>query len=175
MGLRAARTESGPPDVAGASVSFWIGRVYYNYVGLLERTLAARGLDSHVRPGMGHILFALFERDGCIIRDIKERTQLSPSTLTAMLGRMERAGLLTLGRDGSDGRAVRVKLTPLGRSLESRCRAVAEDLEAMLGEGMSESERRALIRSLEKLVANIRKYAGNGVAGAAKSRKGRAI
>ena len=57
-----------------------IGRAYYAYVGLLERVLAETGLDRHVRPGMGHILFALFEEDGRNIKEIAARTQLSGST-----------------------------------------------------------------------------------------------
>ena len=39
---------------------FFISRAFYAYVGYLERLLEELGLDEHLRPGMGHVLFALF-------------------------------------------------------------------------------------------------------------------
>src|SRR5262245_57095570 len=38
-------------------VIWHIGRTYYAYIGLLERVLAVTGLDRHLRPGMGPVLF----------------------------------------------------------------------------------------------------------------------
>ncbi len=115
-------------------VVWHIGRAYYAYVGVLEQVLAETGLDEHLRPGMGHILFALFEQDGRSIKEIATRTQLSSSTLTGMLTRMEKAGIIARRRDDEDGRGVR--LTRLGRSLEPRCRLVAERLGEILRAGM---------------------------------------
>ena len=122
------------------AVCFALGRAYYNYLGLLERVLAVSGLDRYVRPGMGHILFALFEQDDRVIKDIVARSQLSYSTLSGLLARMEKAGLIACRRDETDGRAVRVCLTPLARSLEPRCHAAVRRInEVMLGK-MSEAE-----------------------------------
>ena len=60
-------------------MSFYLGRAYYAYVGLLERVLANHDLDGHLRPGMGHVLFALFEQDDCIIRDLGTGDATSPA------------------------------------------------------------------------------------------------
>src|SRR5262245_7378284 len=136
-------------------LSFYIGRAYYNYKLLLERTLRDLGLDRLVSPGMGHLLFALFEEDDCIIRDLAEKTRLSFPTLTQMLRKMEGAGLVRSRRDPEDGRAVRIRLTPLGRSIEPRCRKVLVRLNRVLESGLSRKDvvraKRALARMIESM------------------------
>jgi len=136
-------------------ICFSVGRVHYNYIGFLERLLSETKLDKHVAPGMGQILFALFEEDNRIIKDIGARVRLSPSTLTALLDRMCRTGLVTRHRDRADGRAVRVSLTPLARSLEPKCWELVDALEKTLQAGMSPEEIRTLKDLLSRVVNNI--------------------
>jgi DNA-binding MarR family transcriptional regulator len=115
-------------ELAGLEHSLiWdVGRVYYSYVGLLERVLKEQQLDHILRPGMGVVLFALYKKDQVSIKELAEYSQLACSTLTGVLQRMEGAGLITRSRDAVDGRLVRVSLTKLGRQLESKCRDVAQ-------------------------------------------------
>jgi DNA-binding MarR family transcriptional regulator len=122
------------------AVCFALARAYYNYLGLLERILAETGLDQHVRPGMGHILFALFEKDDQVIKDIAARVRLSYSTLSGLLARMEKAGVVACRRDDRDGRAVRVCLTPLGRSLEPKCHQTVARINRVMLSGLSDAE-----------------------------------
>lgn len=170
MAFPSARSKEHSAEQSDA-LSFYIGRVYYNYIGLLERRLMDLSLGKYVRPGMGSVLFALFQNDSCIIKDICARVQLSPSTLTALLSKMKRAGLVMLRRDNSDGRAVRVTLTPLGRFLEPKCCALLSGIEATLQEGLSEEEVQNLKRSLSKMIDNIRKSAGTRNASLSKIRE----
>ena len=144
-----------PRAAALEELSFWIGRAYYNYKLLLERTLRGRGLDRHITAGMGHILFTLFEEDGVILRDIAEKTRLSSPTITVMLRKMETCGLVALSPDAEDGRAVRVRLTPLGRSIEARCWKVLSRLNAVLGEGLTSNEVSRTKRALARMVGNM--------------------
>jgi DNA-binding MarR family transcriptional regulator len=143
-------------------LSFWIGRAYYNYKLLLERTLRGLGLDRHVSPGMGHILFTLFEEDGCILRDIAAKTRLSSPTITVMLRRMEKAGLVEMRRDEQDGRAVRVRLSALGHSIETRCWRALARLNAVLGRGLASREIELAKRTLARMVENMRKDEDSG-------------
>lgn len=115
--------EVAPPP---SSIIWDLGRAYFAYVGLLERVLVEQKLDHVLRPGMGVVLFALYEKDRVSIKELAERSQLACSTLTGVLQRMEDAGLVTRRRDASDGRLVRIGLTKLGRKLESKCREVAQ-------------------------------------------------
>jgi len=145
-------SETDPLD----EIAWHIGRAYYAYVGLLEQILAETGLDRHLRPGMGHILFALFEQDGRSIKEIAARTQLSGSTLTGMLTRMEKAGVIGRRRDDEDGRVIRVRLTPLGRSLEPRCRQVVGTLGEVFHAGMGTKDALLAKRLLRRLTEAMR-------------------
>lgn len=116
------------PDKLQRSLIWEVGRAYFAYVGLLERVLVVQKLDHILRPGMGVVLFALYEQDQVSIKDLAERSQLACSTLTGVLQRMESAGLITRSRDTVDGRSVKITLTKLGRKLESKCREVAQQM-----------------------------------------------
>ena len=143
-------------------LTFYIGRAYYNYKLLLERLLADVGLDRHVRPGMGHILFALFDEEDVIIRDIVERTKLAAPTITVILKEMEREGLVERRRDAEDGRSVRVRLTPLGRSLEPRRRSALRRMQGVLQRGLSPREADRTRRSLARMIESMREEMSGG-------------
>jgi DNA-binding MarR family transcriptional regulator len=136
-------------------LSFLVGRVYYNYVALLSVHLAKTGLGEHLIPGMGNILFVLFEEDDLPMKAITERASIAASTLTGMVKRMEAAGLVERRRDGADGRSVRLALTPLGRSLRPRCLELAERMEGFLNAGLSGGEQEMLRELLSRVAGNI--------------------
>lgn len=145
---------SGPFD----ELSFYLGRAFYDHIKLLEVLLEETGLDKHLAPGMGQILFNLFEEDDVIIKELTESLRVSPSHLTAVLGRMEKAGVITRRRDENDGRAVRVKLTKLGRSTKKTCRAMLRNLNEVLAAGMTEREVRKIKKQLELMARNVADY-----------------
>lgn len=128
-----------------------LGRAYYAYVGLVERVLVEHQLDRLLRPGMGLILFALFEQDGRTIKELAARSQLACSTLTGLLKRMEKAGLLVRTRDSEDARLVRVNLTQIGRELEPKCRVMARRMAEIARGGVGSqniSQAKSLLQGL---------------------------
>ena len=158
MTPRHSRSSEEPRAPARAldDVLFVVGRVYFNYVGVVERVLKDKKIDHLIAPGMGQILFALFEKDDRIIKEIAERVGLSQSTLTGLLTRMEKSGLIDRKRDAVDGRAVRVRLTTLGRSLEDRCWSVLEEMRSLVRKALSDDETATLRDGLNKLSASLR-------------------
>ena len=142
---------------AADELFFHVGRAYFHYRLLLERTLRDLRLDRHVSPGMGHLLFPLFEEDGCRVGDLVEKSRLSFPTVTAMLGKMERAGLVARRRDPDDARAVRIRLTRRGRSIESRCRRAAARIHAVVERGLGGRAVGVAKRALARMVENMRR------------------
>jgi DNA-binding MarR family transcriptional regulator len=63
------------------------------------------------------ILTALAEADGVTQKELARRTASDANTMSEMLGRLERRGLVTRRRDASDGRARRVSLTESGQAI----------------------------------------------------------
>lgn len=127
---------------------FLLGRAYYSYIGLLQTWLDEEGLSQHLKPGMGSLLFALFREDSRTAASVAAELQLAKSTMAGMVSRMRDAGLVTLEADAHDGRAWKLKLTPLARSLQPRCLKLADEMEQLLAEKLSARQHTEFRRSL---------------------------
>jgi DNA-binding MarR family transcriptional regulator len=110
---------------------------------------------------MGPVLFALFEADDRSIKEIGARVQLSSSTLTGVLAKMEQAELIERRRDARDGRVVRVRLTPLARTLEPRCRDALKSFDAIIRTGLSDAEVEQVKELLRRFTETMRKNGRN--------------
>lgn len=139
-------------------VSFYLGRAYYRYIALVERALQEADVADRVRPGMGHVLFALFEKDDRLIKEIVARTDVSPSTLTGILKQMEKNGLVKCRTDENDGRAVRVSLTPRGKSLEKRLRKAQVRVQKIMYADLSAAEIAAIKQTLARMTVAMRDH-----------------
>jgi len=69
-------------------------------------------------------LLALWERDGLTVSELGQRLFLDSGTLTPLLKRMERAGLVQRLRDTADERRVLIRLTPSARRLKARAAGI---------------------------------------------------
>ena len=65
------------------------------------------------------VLMVLWEKDAQPVNTIAQRLYLETNTVTPMLQRMEKEGLIARGRGKEDGRQVVVTLTEKGRELEN--------------------------------------------------------
>ncbi len=91
--------------------------------------------DLGVRVGQDMVLLRLWQEDGLTPGELANRLKVEPGTVSKVLGRMEKAGLVTRRRDPEDARSFRVYLTERGKALrepvESRWHGVED---RMLGE-----------------------------------------
>lgn len=153
-----AQTQDG--GVEYETLSYFLGRCYYAHLDLVRVLLSETGLDEDLRPGMGHVLFALYERDDRTISDICSSLSLSKSTMTGVVARMISAGLITASPDPHDRRAKRLRLTDEGRALEPKCRQVVQSLEGVLCKGLTDHEQLELRRLLSHALQNMRDTPG---------------
>ena len=72
------------------------------------------------------VLLTLWEQEGLPLKAIGDRLGLDSGTLTPLLRRMEKAGLVTRHRDDADERLIRINLTAKGRRLEGKAQAFPE-------------------------------------------------
>lgn len=79
------------------------------------------------------VLLVLWESDKLNITDIGARLHLDSGTLTPMIKRMERGGLVRRVRDRDDERCVRVMLAAGGRALKSRAATIPRKLACKVG------------------------------------------
>ena len=104
--------------------------------------VASRSVIALYRPvlepmGLTHpqylVMLALWERSPRSLRDLSEALQLDPGTLSPLVKRLERSGLVTRERDPEDERMLCLSLTPKGRRLRTRAEKVPEQIVAKLG------------------------------------------
>jgi DNA-binding MarR family transcriptional regulator len=77
--------------------------------------------------------------------------QVSRSTMTSTLARLERAALVEIAPDPKDGRAKLVSLTAKGRSTYAACIAASEPLIPMIVGVVSESDLTSILPTLKKM------------------------
>jgi DNA-binding MarR family transcriptional regulator len=96
------------------NLGFLLAKAAQRWNELLAERFAARGFPE-VRPAYGSVLLPLYEEDGLRLGELARRARLSKQTMTALIRRLERDGLVALRADPSDARAALVYLTPRAR------------------------------------------------------------
>ena len=104
------------------------------------------------------VLLVLWEQDKQPVCDIGKRLMLDTNTMTPLLQRMEKAGLITRTRGTEDTRQRIVSLTQQGRALYEQAQCIPENMRKavrMPDEEMNEIV--AMIPSLDKLIEELKK------------------
>jgi DNA-binding MarR family transcriptional regulator len=97
-------------------------------------------------------LLAALDQGTATATSIAHQVHLSPSTVVGVLDRLEAKGLVERRRDLRDRRIVNVQATPRGRALARRAPLPLGDRLAEALQKLDEGERRAIARSLERIV-----------------------
>jgi DNA-binding MarR family transcriptional regulator len=80
---------------------------------------------------------------------------LHPSTVTLIVGGLERAGLVSRSEDPADRRRTRLRLTPAGRAVATRSAGTVEEAMRRTLARVSSAEREAAARFLSELAAGL--------------------
>lgn len=124
---------------------------------------AARATAACHRPllaplGLTHtqylVMLVLWENDTVSVRDLGQRLELDSGTLSPLLTRLERLGLILRRRRVDDERVVEVSATAAGRAL----RALAASVPTQIAQatGMTPDEMRGLRDTLQVLTMRLR-------------------
>lgn len=125
-----------------------VGRAHRGFAGTL---LADYGL--HV--GQEVLLMHLWERDGRSQSELVDLMAVEPPTLTRMLNRLAKSGLLERRRDPDDARVWRIYLTEAGWALEEPIRRLWRELESRTVADLSFEEQVLLKRLLMQVQKNL--------------------
>ena len=97
----------------------------------------------------------LLAAGGMTQREIQERLQIQPGSVSELTGKLELKGFVTRSRDEDDRRRVVLTLTPTGRKA-AEAAASRKDV-AVRFDGLTEAERGELAALLEKVIEGWRK------------------
>jgi DNA-binding MarR family transcriptional regulator len=133
------------------TIGFLLSQVCRAHRQRAESALNALGL--HV--GQEMILHRLWREEGLTQTELGECAGVEAPTVTKMLGRMERAGLVVRRPDPADARLSRVYLTEHGRALEAGVCEVWHGLEACTRANLTLEEQLLLRRLLLQVRQNL--------------------
>ncbi|GIP40415.1 MarR family transcriptional regulator [Paenibacillus sp. J31TS4] len=134
-----------------------LSRVFRQVAKLHHHNLHLLLSDKGVFPGQPPLLSHLSEQDGLSQKELAEKMHNRPATVTVMLDRMEKAGLVERRTDPADHRVSRVHLTDRGREAHKETRKIMEAFNANLFEGFSEEEKQTMRQFLYRMVGNLHK------------------
>jgi MarR family transcriptional regulator, organic hydroperoxide resistance regulator len=129
----------------------------------LQRQLALKILpEKSLHPAQARCLWTISANDGISQRDLAGMLHLSKPTVTTMLQRLEKAGLVERHTDADDQRLMRILLTEEGRKLGARmCEFHRELIKATVG-SLATDDQREFGRLLGLLRANMETALGCG-------------
>ena len=94
---------------------------------IFERILAEKNIDAF-NGAQGRILYVLWQEDGVPIKIISEKSGLAISSLTTMLERMEKNGLISRKTDEADKRKTLLFLTDKAKKLKEAYESVSNEM-----------------------------------------------
>ena len=121
---------------------------------VFEKILTAQGIEAF-NGAQGRILYVLWQEDGVPIKTIAERCGLAITSLTTMLERMEKSGLIIRQQDSGDKRKTLIFLTDKAKALKEDYDAVSDRMSAFFYQGFTEEEIRTFEEHLERIRLNL--------------------
>jgi DNA-binding MarR family transcriptional regulator len=116
----------------------------------VRRWIDARAGGTGIGAAGAGVLFYLASNDNALVGDVTAALCASPSGMSGLITRMEKAGFLAKSPDESDARAVRLTLTHLGLEAATTARTVVRDLNNHLTESFTPAELDVVARWLAK-------------------------
>ncbi|EFH79896.1 MarR family winged helix-turn-helix transcriptional regulator [Ktedonobacter racemifer] len=120
-----------------------------------NRVASMRLKHINLYVGQEMLLLSLQREDGLTQSELATIHNVDLSTITKVVQRIERAGLVERRADSNDARISRVYLTEQGRSLCEPSWQMWQDLEKQLTQGLTEAECILLRRLLETVATNL--------------------
>lgn len=133
---------------------YLISRATLTATSVIKRELAAAGVQQ-VSPAYLGVLLTLWNTDGLGALELGRGAGVEPSTVTGLLDRMERDGLLARQPDPDDRRAQRICLTPLGQQLREPVLRVVGEVLAKASSGFSDEQLTTTKNFLRQFLANM--------------------
>lgn len=133
---------------------YLISRIKQVGTRIFDRMLAQSGIDSF-NGAQGRILYVLWQHDDISISHLSAKTSLANTTLTAMLDRMEKLGLIIRKPDPSDRRSRLIALTEKARSLQGDYANISQQMNERYYAGFMDEEIVIFEGYLQRVLSNL--------------------
>jgi DNA-binding MarR family transcriptional regulator len=140
---------------------YLITRVSLGATAAMKRGFVEAGIG-FVRPAYLGSLMSLWREDGLKMIDLGRRAGLEPSTMTGLLDRMERDGLVERRSDPADRRVLKIFLTGTGAGIRETVIGIVDGTLAGVLSGVDAGEIETLKGLLRKVLVNVREEKVDG-------------
>jgi DNA-binding MarR family transcriptional regulator len=138
---------------------YLVTRVALQVTSALKKGFIEAGVR-RVRPAYLGVLMSLWREDGLKVAALGHQAGLEPSTMTGLLDRMERDGLVARSVDPLDRRAQRISLTQPGHAVKESVETVVEQVMAKVFADIAQPELEQAKRLLRRVLGNLQEVAG---------------
>ena len=137
-----------------------------HYLLMADHTMLQKLVWNRIKPlglttGQPKVLDFLQDHDGAMQKDIAQGCHIEPSSLSTILGGMERAGLIERSTRGENRRTVYVRLTAHGREQCARLNEIFAAAEAEALDGFTDAEIEQARGLLERIYRNLNHEKGD--------------
>lgn len=133
------------------SLYFVFGHVIRLHYHRIQKLLDKLGLY----PGQPPVLFILNKNDGQSQKELADKMNIKPATMTVMLKRMEKAGFIKKVQDKEDQRVSRVYLTDKGRETMKEVKEVLKSINDECFKNFTEEEKILMRRLFMQMRDNL--------------------
>jgi DNA-binding MarR family transcriptional regulator len=154
-----SRRDRPPFRLAEKPPAFELGRFLPYLINRAGARLAVAFSAEIARYGIGlqewRVLGALQAKGPCRLGDLAALTSIEISTLSRLVGRMTQARLVGRAREDGDRRAVRLQLSPQGRTVVAQIVPLAQDYERLALAGFTPAQANRLRQMLSRVYFNL--------------------
>ena len=138
---------------------YLVSRVALQVTSALKKGFIAAEVQA-VRPAYLGVLMSLWQTNGLKVVALGRMAGLEPSTMTGLLDRMERDGLVVRRVDPQDRRAQLVELTRLGAEVKEPVGAVVAKVMDRVFTGIAADNLADTKKVLRQVLGNLQEVAG---------------
>lgn len=153
------RCKLGGDDSARGSETMTYHQLMLENHTLFSKHVFRRLADCQLSSGQPRVLEYLMDHEGAMQKEIAKACMIEPPSVTSVLSKMEREGLIVRSAKAGDRRSQDVALTQRGRELAALTAETFRQEEAAALQGLSREERETLVGLLERVNRNLREAA----------------
>ncbi|WP_338553507.1 MarR family transcriptional regulator [Paenibacillus sp. KS-LC4] len=132
-----------------------ISRILRHLTRQHQKQLHAQLQDYDLYPGQPPLMFALERGPGRSQNELAQELEIKAATLTVMLNRMEKNGIVRREADLRDQRVSRIFMTDKGEAMLGKLRETLHLLEEQSLQGFGEEEKQMLKGMLHRIGDNL--------------------
>lgn len=113
----------------------------------------------NLSTGQPKVLSILYQKEGCLQKDLAKRCHVEPATMTSILSNMEKKGLIYKEAVYVSGgkRANAIYMTQHGRDMAEKSNKIIDDIEEISFRGFKDKEKQLLMDLLFRIQSNLEK------------------